>query len=346
MTAMLLSDIVARLGGELRGADFAVNRVAPLEQAGRGDIAFVTPKFASRIAASRADALIVTAALTDQLGSGTAIVCADPYLYAARLASLFHPLPTARPGIHASVVIGEGATIAASAEIREHASIGAGAQIGEGVIVYPGAYVGAGAVIGDHTILYARAVVEHGCVIGRRCILHPGCVIGADGFGNAFARDHWEKIPQTGRVVVGDDVEIGANTTVDRGALDDTVIEDGVRLDNLVHIAHNCRVGKHTAMAACVGVAGSTSIGAYCLLGGAAMISGHLDIGDRVQVSGGTLVAKSIKKPGTYTAVYPLAEHREWLGNAARVRQLDSLFDRVKDLERELAALKKTETPE
>lgn len=343
---MLLSDIVARLGGELSGADLAVSRVAPLERAGQGDIAFVTPKFACQIDTSQAAALIVPPALAEQLDGRSAIVFADPYLYAARVAALFHPLPVAQAGVHASAVVGEGTTLAATAEIREHVSIGAGAIIGEGVIIYPGAYIGAGAVIGDHSIVYARAVVEHGCVIGRRCILHPGCVIGADGFGNAFARDHWEKIPQTGRVVVGDDVEIGANTTIDRGALDDTVIEDGVRLDNLVHIAHNCRIGKHTAMAACVGVAGSTSIGAYCLLGGAAMISGHLDIGDRIQVSGGTLVAKSIKKPGTYTAVYPLAEHREWLGNAARVRQLDSLFDRVKDLERELAALKKTETPE
>ncbi|MGE8358114.1 MAG: UDP-3-O-(3-hydroxymyristoyl)glucosamine N-acyltransferase, partial [Microvirgula sp.] len=213
--------------------------------------------------------------------------------------------------------------------------------IGRGVILSAGAYVGDGAVIGDGTLLYAHAVVEHHCEIGQRCILHPGCVIGADGFGNAFAGDHWEKIPQIGRVLIGNDVEIGANTTVDRGALGDTVIEDGVRLDNLIHIAHNCRIGKHTAMAACVGVAGSTRIGAYCLMGGAAMISGHLDIGDRVQVSGGTLVAKSIRSPGVYTAVYPLAEHRDWLTNAARVRQIGSLFDRMKALEHELDALKR-----
>jgi UDP-3-O-[3-hydroxymyristoyl] glucosamine N-acyltransferase len=227
--------------------------------------------------------------------------------------------------------------------IREFVSIGAGAVIGERVLLMAGAVVEAGAVIGDDCVLHPRVVVHHGCVVGARCILHAGAVIGADGFGNAWAGDHWEKIPQIGRAVLGDDVEIGANTTIDRGALADTVIERGVRLDNLIHIAHNCRVGAHTAMAACVGVAGSTSIGANCMIGGAAMISGHLKIGDRVHISGGTLVAKNLDKPGQYTAVYPLATHKEWLGNAAHVRQLGKLAARVKQLEARLAAANATD---
>jgi UDP-3-O-[3-hydroxymyristoyl] glucosamine N-acyltransferase len=235
------------------------------------------------------------------------------------------------------------AQVAASAEIREFVSIGAGAVIGERVLLMAGAVVEAGAVIGDDCVLHPRVVVHHGCVVGARCILHAGAVIGADGFGNAWAGDHWEKIPQIGRAVLGDDVEIGANTTIDRGALADTVIERGVRLDNLIHIAHNCRVGAHTAMAACVGVAGSTSIGANCMIGGAAMISGHLKIGDRVHISGGTLVAKNLDKPGQYTAVYPLATHKEWLGNAAHVRQLGKLAARVKQLEARLAAANATD---
>ena len=343
MNGLTLGDIVDRLGGELCGeGSLLIERVAALETAGEGDIAFVTAKHAAAGHTSSASALIVPVALAGQFAA-THIACRDPQLYFARVATLFHPLPTARPGIHPSAVVSPSASLAPGVEVGPHVVIGDHAVIGEGVILSAGSFVGEGARIGSATILYARAVVEHHCVVGEHCILHPGCVIGADGFGNAFAGDHWEKIPQIGRVIIGNSVEIGANTTVDRGALADTVIEDGVRLDNLIHIAHNCHIGRHTAMAACVGVAGSTRMGAYCLVGGAGMVSGHLDIGDRVQISGGTLVAKSIRKPGVYTAVYPLAEHKEWLTNAARVRQLDSLFSRVKELERELDELKNSE---
>ncbi len=314
--ALTLSDIVAQLGGELHGADLSVTRLAPLEDAQADEIAFVTgSKFADTLRTSAAGAVIIKADLLDT-AARPAIVCADPYVYFARLAALFHPAPRASAGqIHPSAVVAADARVATSAELREFVS------------------VGAGAVIGDDCVLHPRVVVHHGCVVGQRCILHAGAVIGSDGFGNAWAGDHWEKIPQIGRAVLGDDVEIGANTTIDRGALADTVIERGVRLDNLIHIAHNCRVGAHTAMAACVGVAGSTHIGANCMIGGAAMISGHLTIGDRVHVSGGTLVAKNIDKPGQYTAVYPLATHKEWLSNAAYVRQLGKLAARIKQLE-------------
>ncbi len=338
---LTLNDLVARLGGELHGdGERVITGVNTLSAAADGDIAFVTIKHAAQAATSAASALIVPTALAGTLAQPHVAV-RDPQLYFARVATLFHPLPVAVPGVHPAAHVAASARVAPDAQIGPNVFVGENAVIGHGVILSAGACVGDGAVIGDGTLLYAHVVVEHHCEIGQRCILHPGCVIGADGFGNAFAGDHWEKIPQIGRVLIGNDVEIGANTTVDRGALGDTVIEDGVRLDNLIHIAHNCRIGKHTAMAACVGVAGSTRIGAYCLMGGAAMISGHLDIGDRVQVSGGTLVAKSIRTPGVYTAVYPLAEHRDWLTNAARVRQIGSLFDRMKALEHELDALKR-----
>ena len=332
--ALTLSDIVAQLGGELHGADLSVTRLAPLEDAQADEIAFVTgSKFADALRASAAGAVIIKADLLDT-AARPAIVCADPYVYFARLAALFHPAPRASAGlVHPSAVVAANAQVAASAELREFVSVGAGAVIGERVLLMAGVVVEAGAVIGDDCVLHPRVVVHHRCVLGARCILHAGAVIGSDGFGNAWADDHWEKITQIGRAVLGDDVEIGANTTIDRGALADTVIAHGVRLDNLIHIAHNCRVGAHTAMAACVGVAGSTHIGANCMIGGAAMISGHLKIGDRVHVSGGTLVAKNIDKPGQYTAVYPLATHKEWLSNAAYVRQLGKLAARIKQLE-------------
>jgi UDP-3-O-[3-hydroxymyristoyl] glucosamine N-acyltransferase len=212
-------------------------------------------------------------------------------------------------------------------------------------VLHAGCFVGAGARIGDDCLLHPRVTVQHGCIVGHRAVLHAGCVIGSDGFGLAWQADdsggHWLKVPQIGRVLLGDDVEVGANTCIDRGALDDTVIEDGVKLDNLIHIAHNCRVGRHTAMAACVGIAGSTRIGAYCQISGAAMISGHISIADRVIVSGGTLVAKNIRTAGVYTGVMPPMPHEDWLRNAAHLRHLDALAARVKMLENRINDLTK-----
>jgi UDP-3-O-[3-hydroxymyristoyl] glucosamine N-acyltransferase len=188
-------------------------------------------------------------------------------------------------------------------------------------------------------LLYANVTIYHDCVIGDRVILHAGAVIGADGFGIAMEAGRWHKIPQIGRVCIGDDVEVGANTTIDRGALDDTVIEEGVKLDNQIQIGHNCRIGAHTAIAGCAGIAGSTRIGRYCRIGGSAMIGGHLEIADHVEIGGATAVPKSILKPGTYTAVYPMSTHQDWLKNAAHIRHLDALAARVRDLERRLADL-------
>jgi UDP-3-O-[3-hydroxymyristoyl] glucosamine N-acyltransferase len=190
--------------------------------------------------------------------------------------------------------------------------------------------------IGKRTRLHAHATVYHDCVIGERVIIHSGAVIGADGFGMAMDEGRWLKIPQIGRVIIGDDVEVGANTAIDRGALDDTVIEEGVKLDNQIQIGHNCRIGAHTAVAGCVGIAGSTRIGSHCQIGGSAMISGHLTIADHVVVSGGTLVAKSIARAGTYTAVFPMSPHDEWLRNASLIRHLHEMMDRIRKLENEI----------
>jgi UDP-3-O-[3-hydroxymyristoyl] glucosamine N-acyltransferase len=195
-------------------------------------------------------------------------------------------------------------------------------------------------VLGAASRLYANAVIYPGCSIGKNCIVHAGAVIGADGFGHAEEGGRWLKIPQIGHVVIGDDVEIGANTTIDRGALDDTVIEEGVKLDNLIQIGHNCHIGAHTVIAGCVGIAGSARIGRHCRIGGAAMILGHLEIADGVTISPGSMITRTIAKPGTYTALMPFQEHGDWLRTAAHVRHLESLVERIARLENELSKLK------
>jgi UDP-3-O-[3-hydroxymyristoyl] glucosamine N-acyltransferase len=235
------------------------------------------------------------------------------------------------------------AAVPVSASVGANVSIGAGASIGENVVIEANCVVGPNCVVGDDSWLHANVTVYAGCRIGARAIIHSGAVIGADGFG--FARDSdgsWVKIPQIGGVVIGDDVEIGASTTIDRGALGDTVIEDGVKLDNQIQVAHNVHIGAHTAMAGCVGIAGSAWIGRRCTFGGAAMILGHLEIADDVNVSSGTMVAKSITKAGTYTGWVPFLEHAEWLKNYSRLRHLDALADKIRALEARLAQLEKT----
>jgi UDP-3-O-[3-hydroxymyristoyl] glucosamine N-acyltransferase len=226
-----------------------------------------------------------------------------------------------------------------TARIGEHVVIGENAVIGENVTLHPGCVIGEGVSIGEDSVLYPRVVVYRDCVVGRRAVIHAGAVIGGDGFGFAREGDRWIKIPQIGRVVIGDDVEIGANTTIDRGALEDTVIGDGVKLDNQIQIAHNVVVGEHTAMAGCVGVAGSTRIGRRCTVGGAGMIIGHLELADDVHISAGTMVTKSLRQPGQYTSIFPLEAHEAWLRNAAQIKRLASLAGRVAELEKKLGLL-------
>ncbi|WP_024303096.1 UDP-3-O-(3-hydroxymyristoyl)glucosamine N-acyltransferase [Pseudogulbenkiania sp. MAI-1] len=340
--AYTLSDIVARLGGELRGDDCLVERLAPLEDAKTGEISFLAnAKFRRQLETTGASALIMSPKLAEETGyGGPLILTDDPYLYFARVATLFHPAPQARPGIHETAVVGEGCRIDPSSEIGANVSIGHNVTIGERCRILPGVSIGDGVAIGDDVTLYANVTVYHGCRIGSRVGIHSGTVIGADGFGLAWAKDHWFKIPQTGRVVIEDDVEIGANTTVDRGAMADTIIRKGAKIDNLVQIAHNVQIGEHTAIAGCVGIAGSTKIGAYCTVGGAAMFVGHIEVADRTHIGGGTLVSKSIKKPDNYASSYPLSTMKEWLPNAVHLRHLDDLVKRVKELEREIKTLK------
>ncbi|MBM3391475.1 MAG: UDP-3-O-(3-hydroxymyristoyl)glucosamine N-acyltransferase [Betaproteobacteria bacterium] len=334
-----LGEIVAHLGGRLVGdATLRIRQVATLEQAAEDRIAFfANAKYRKQLKSTRAGAVIL-APTAAQDCARPHIVCDNPYAYFARVVRLLNPATTASAGIHPSaVVLSElPATVhvGALAFVDEDVLIGADASIGAGCML------GRGVRIGDDSLLYPRVTVYAGCIIGRNAILHSGAVVGADGFGMAREADgSWTKIPQIGRVVIGDDVEIGANTTIDRGALGDTVIENGVKIDNQVQIAHNVHVGAHTAMAGCVGVAGSTRIGKRCTFGGGAVVLGHLNIADDVNVSAFTLVSKSITQPGTYTGAMPIEPHRAWMKNAARLRHLEAMADRIRELEARLAQL-------
>jgi UDP-3-O-[3-hydroxymyristoyl] glucosamine N-acyltransferase len=336
-----VAEIVARLGGTLRGdASVRVRRFAPLERAGEGDIAFLARAGQARLLeACGASCVIVPEEVDPGEHFAAAIRARDPYLYYARVSQWLQQLqaPPAPSGCHAAAVVHESARVAPDAYVDACAVVERDAEIGARAYVGPGCFVGAGAVIGADTRMLARSVVMHDCRVGERCTLHPGAVIGADGFG--FARDEQGagvRIAQTGRVVLGDDVDIGANTTVDRGALDDTRIGNGVKIDNLVQVAHNVQIGEHTALAGCVGIAGSARIGAYCFIGGGAGIAGHLEIADRTVIGGMSLVSRSVRQAGHYTGAFPLDRHENWSANAAALRHLAELRDRIRQLERTL----------
>ncbi|MBU6257771.1 MAG: UDP-3-O-(3-hydroxymyristoyl)glucosamine N-acyltransferase [Burkholderiales bacterium] len=337
------SDIARVLGGELIGdPERRIDRIAALAHAGADAITFATgARYLGALRASQAACIIVPPALREAAAArGTAIVCADPYLAYARLTRWW--VAQARgeflPGVHPSAVVEPGAHVDPGARIDALAHVGAGASIAAGAHVGAQCEVGAGAAVGVGTELRPRVVLAAGCRIGRRGLVHSGAVIGADGFG--FALDagavRWEKIEQIGAVVIGDDVEIGANTCIDRGAIDDTVIEDGVKLDNLIQIGHNCRIGAHTAIAGCTGIAGSTHIGARCTIAGAAMIIGHLEIADDVHITVGTAVTRSIRRAGRYSGVFPFDDNAAWEKNAATLRQLYSLRERLRALEKKI----------
>lgn len=332
-----LGDIVARFGGELLGdAQVRVSQVASLEKAQACHISFFTAgRFQKQLDASAAGAVIVGADARDAT-SKPRIVSSNPYAYFAKVSALLNPPPLIEAGIHATAQVGEGAMVAPTASIGPFVSIAQGAKIGARAVLGAGCVVGEDTEIGADTRLYPRVVIYHQCVIGERVIIHAGAVIGADGFGLARENGRWLKIPQIGRVVIGDDVEIGANTTIDRGALEDTVIEEGVKLDNQIQVAHNVRIGAHSAMAGCVGIAGSARIGRNCTVGGAGMILGHLQIADNVSVSSGTLITKSITKAGSYTSAMPFSSHEQWLRNAAHLRHLDSMAERIRALEKKI----------
>jgi UDP-3-O-[3-hydroxymyristoyl] glucosamine N-acyltransferase len=330
-----LSELASRTGTAVDGdGTLVVSRVATLESAGPGAIAFITnPKYRAQLAATRATAVIVAPELA-RYTLLPKLLSSAPYATYAKVATILHPPEPVTAGIHPSAVIDLLARVAPSAAVGPHAVIGAHAVIGERACVGAGSSVGKEVSIGDDAVLHANVTVYERCIVGPRTVLHSGVVIGADGFGMAEEHGRWLKIPQIGRVVIGSDVEIGANTTIDRGALDDTVIEDDVKLDNQIQIGHNCRIGAHTAIAGCVGVAGSTRIGRNCRIGGAAMVQGHIEICDGVVISGGTGVDKSIAVPGLYTGVFPMLAHAQWAQAASGVRRLRELAMRVRGLEK------------
>lgn len=337
--ALRLGAVVDALGGELVGDPATeVVRVATLESAGEGDIAFLAnPRYQSKLAASRASAFILAPAARE-LTDAPRILAADPYLYFARLAQLFSP-PRAASGIVAPSATVE-SPVPAGVEVGAGAWIGPGVTLGWGVIVGAGCRIAAGVEIGEGTLLYPGVSIYERCRLGARCIVHSGAVIGADGFGFARGPDaRWVKIPQTGRVLIGDDVEIGASTTIDRGALDDTVIEDGVKLDNQIQIGHNVHIGRDTIVAGAAAIAGSARIGARCMIGGMVGVVGHLEIADDVIVSGGTVVSKSIRNKGVYTSGVPMQPHADWVRNFAHLRHLDAMADRIRALEQRLSDL-------
>jgi UDP-3-O-[3-hydroxymyristoyl] glucosamine N-acyltransferase len=319
--ALRLGDLVDALGGELHGdRGLTIDGLAPLEAATASQLSFLSnPRYQQQLAASRAGCVIVGPAMREPaLARGAAIVADDPYLYFARVTQLWKQR-TAAPS---------GPRIHPSAVVDPQAHVDPSARIGPLCVVERGARIGAG------TLLKARVHIGEDCILGARCIVHPGVVIGADGFGFAPNQGAWEKIEQLGAVRIGDDVEIGANTCIDRGALADTVIEDGVKLDNLIQVGHNVRIGHHTAIAGCAGIAGSATIGAHCTIGGSAGILGHLTIADHVNISSFSLVTRSITRPGLYTGIFPIDDNAAWEKNAASLKQLHALRERVRALEK------------
>lgn len=330
-----LTEIAARFDLELRGdGSRTIRGVATLARAGADQLGFLAnPRYRSQLATTTAGAVILRAA--DAVEGATAqLIAKDPYVAYAKIATLFERRPMASPGIHPTAVVAPGARIAASASIGAHCVIEDGTTVEDGVVLGPHCIVGPDCVIGAGSQLSARVTLVIRVHLGQRALIHPGAVLGADGFGLAFDRDHWIKVPQLGGVRIGDDCEIGANTTIDRGALEDTVLEDDVRLDNQIQIAHNVTIGAHTAIAGCAAIAGSTQIGRHCLIGGGAGIIGHLTIADRVTITAMSLVTHSIRESGEYSSGTPIQESRLWRRNAARFKHLDELARHVADIDK------------
>lgn len=335
-----LGELVDRFGGQLKGnPDTKVSGFAPLDLAEATHITFLTnPRLRHEANESNAAALILTPSDDERVPdyAGARILTANPYAYFAYAAQFFQSLLAEphRPGIHESADVDSSAKIASSARIGPFVTIEADVEIGDNCMIDAGCFIGKGARIGADTSFAPRVVFHKECEIGERCEIRSGAVIGSEGFGFANDKGVWVKIPQTGRVVIGNDVQIGANTTIDRGALADTIIEDGVKLDNQIQIGHNCYVGAHTAMAGCVGVAGSAVFGKHVTIGGAAMIGGHLKIADSVHVSASSVVQSSINEPGAYTGFYPLEKHTDWERTAVVLRNLTSMRKRLRELEK------------
>lgn len=335
--ALTLQDLASQVGGEVRGAgDTRIVGVCTLHNGRADSISFLANRTYKRfLAGTRAAAVILRPEDADACPV-PALLSDNPYLTYAKAAALLAPAESDAPGVHPSAVVAEGASLGPEVRVGPNVFIGPGAQIGARSLIGPGCVVGARAVIGADSRLVANVSVLQDCSVGERALFHPGVVVGADGFGIANDAGRWIKVPQLGRVVIGNDVELGANTTVDRGAIEDTVIEDGVKIDNQVQVAHNVRIGAHTAIAGCTGIAGSVTIGRHCAIGGGVGITGHLEITDGVQITAMALVTKSIDQPGVYSSGTPLQPNDQWHRNYARFRQLDDMARRLRALEKKI----------
>ncbi|MGH8293430.1 MAG: UDP-3-O-(3-hydroxymyristoyl)glucosamine N-acyltransferase [Gammaproteobacteria bacterium] len=332
-----LAELAKSCRAQVRGdAGVRVHAVATLEHAGRGSISFLSnPHYRRHLASTRASAVILAPADADACPV-PALVVDNPYLAYARVAAMLAPAPPARQGIDAAARVHPAAQVAASAWVGPGAVIEEAAVIAAGAAIGPNCVVLRAARVGEHTRLTANVTLAERVHVGKRGLIHAGAVIGADGFGIARDGERWVKVPQLGSVVIGDDVEIGANTTIDRGALEDTLIGDGVKLDNQIQIGHNVHIGEHTAIAGCAAIAGSARIGKRCMIGGAAGIVGHIEIADDVVITAMTLVSRSIHEPGVYSGSAPMDRAAQWRKNSVRFRQLDDLARRLQQLERKL----------
>lgn len=332
-----LGEIVSRFGGELLDDNqVTISQSASLELAGPNHISFLARNtHLAALASTRAGAVIVAQDARDATKLPR-IVTANPYAYFARVSQLLNPASMPAPGIHPRAVVDESAVIANSAFVGALAFVGARVQVGERAVIGEACILGEGAALAADVRLYPSVVVYAHCRIGARSIVHSGVVIGADGFGIAEDQGRWVKVPQLGRVLIGEDVEIGANTTIDRGTSGDTVIEDGVKMDNQIQIGHNVVVGAHTAIAGCTGIAGSARIGRHCKIGGRASVLGHISIVDGTTISACAFISKTIDVPGVYGGSYPFSEQREWRRNAAHIRHLDALAKKIRELKSRL----------
>ncbi|RZU44842.1 UDP-3-O-[3-hydroxymyristoyl] glucosamine N-acyltransferase [Fluviicoccus keumensis] len=334
MKRWTLAELAKETGAQLRGnADLMITGLATLRSAGPEQLSFLAnPLYRSALAVTGAGAVILREEDAADF-DGNALIAANPYAVYAALTHHFDRTPRREPGIHASAVVDPDAVIDPSAVIGARAVIESGAVIGPACVIEPGAFIGARVSLGQGCHVRANAVIHHDCVLGNRVVIHSGAVIGDDGFGFAPANGRWNKIAQIGRVVIHDDADIGANTTIDRGALDDTVIHQGVIIDNLVMIAHNVEVGAHTAIAGCCGISGSTKIGSWCVLAGGVGLVGHIEVCDKVHITGMTMVTKSITKPGSYSSGTAFDTTDNWKKMAVRLKKLDETTRRLRELE-------------
>ncbi len=341
-----LGQLAEELGGSLRGnAAQVISGFATLQEAGPSQLSFLAnAQYRKYLAATQAAAVLLSPDDADGY-DGTAIIVSDPYLSYARASHLFETRPVAPPGIHPTAVVAEDAQIHPSASVGACVVIEAGACIGADVVIGAQSFIGARSRIGDGGRLAPRVTLYHDVVIGERVVIQSGAVIGGEGFGFAKEQGAWQKIAQIGGVRIGDDVEIGSNTTIDRGALSDTLIGNGVKLDNQIMIAHNVQVGDNTAMAGCAGISGSTKIGRNCMIAGGVGMVGHIEVCDNVFVTGMTMVTRSITEPGSYSSGTAMQNAADWRKSAARIRQLDDMARRLQQLEKSLAAVTRAQNP-